>query len=75
MKIYPVSYDVLAKVFEAAGCKYIRTKGDHLVYQCPNSYRPVVIPKYKEVPVFVIKNNLRTIGMSREEYLELLKKM
>ena len=34
--------------------------------------RPVVIPKYASVPVFVIKNNLRTAGMSRGRYLELL---
>jgi hypothetical protein len=31
-----------------------------------------VIPKYAAVPVFVIKNNLRTAGMSRERYFELL---
>ena len=31
--------------------------------------------KYKEVPIFVIKNNMRVIGMSREKYLELLLKV
>jgi hypothetical protein len=35
-------------------------------------FRPVVIPAWKEVPVFIIKNNLRTAGMSRERYVELL---
>lgn len=34
--------------------------------------RPLVIPMYREVPVFVIKNLLRTSGMTRERYLELL---
>jgi len=34
--------------------------------------RPVVIPKYAAVPIFIIKNNLRTAGMSRERYLKLL---
>jgi len=34
----------------------------------------VVIPKYAEVPIFVIKNNMRVIGMSREKYFELLEK-
>ena len=34
--------------------------------------RPVVIPKYASVPIFIIKNNLRTARMSRERYLELL---
>lgn len=34
--------------------------------------RPLVIPTYDQVPVFVIRNNLRTAGMSRDEYLRLL---
>ena len=34
--------------------------------------RPVVIPKYASVPVFLIKNNRRTSGMSRERYFKLL---
>jgi hypothetical protein len=34
--------------------------------------RPVVIPKYAAVPVFIIKNNLRTAGISRDRYFELL---
>jgi len=51
---------------------YSRTKGDHLIYHYPGAIRPVIIPKYKEVPAFVIKNNMRVIGMGREEYFELL---
>jgi hypothetical protein len=31
-----------------------------------------VIPKYAAVPVFIIKNNLRTGGISRDRYFELL---
>lgn len=34
--------------------------------------RPVVIPDWDEVPVFIIKNNLRTAGLSRDEYFSLL---
>lgn len=34
--------------------------------------RPLVIPHYEAVPVFIIKNLLRTAGMSRERYFELL---
>jgi len=59
MKIRPTHYQVQVKVFEMAGCVYVRTKGDHLIYRYPEAVRPVVIPKYKEVPTFVIKNNMR----------------
>jgi hypothetical protein len=34
-----------------------------------------VIPKYKEVPVFIIRNNMKVIGMSVEEYNSILKKV
>jgi predicted RNA binding protein YcfA (HicA-like mRNA interferase family) len=42
--IRPTSYEVQIKVFEAAGCKYSHTRGDHLVYHYPGAIRPVVIP-------------------------------
>ena len=38
----------------------------------PGVLRPVVITKYAAVPVFVIKNNLKTGGISRDRYFELL---
>jgi len=43
-----------------------------MVFTKAGVLRPVVVPKYAAVPVFIIKNNLRTAGMSRERYLELL---
>jgi len=57
-KLSPVSYKQLVRVFEADGFRWVRTEGDHMVYTKPGVLRPVVIPKYTAVPVFVIKNNL-----------------
>jgi predicted RNA binding protein YcfA (HicA-like mRNA interferase family) len=71
-KLRPVSYKKLVKVFEADGFRCVRTEGDHMVFTKPGGIRPVVIPKYAAVPVFIIKNNLRNAGMSRERYFELL---
>ena len=39
----------------------------------PGILRFIVIPMYRAVPVFIIKSLLRTSGMSRERYFELLK--
>jgi len=50
-------------------------EGDHYVYTKPGITRPVVIPDWPEVPVFIIKNNLRTANISRDEYFDLLKKI
>jgi len=71
-KLSPVSYKQLAKVFAADGFRCVREEGGHMVFTKAGVIRPVVIPRYASVPVFIIKNNLRTAGMSRERYFELL---
>jgi predicted RNA binding protein YcfA (HicA-like mRNA interferase family) len=72
--IRPVHYQSLIRVFEQDGFRYDRQEGDHQIYVKAGVRRPLVIPLYREVPVFIIKNLLRTSGMSRERYFELLKK-
>lgn len=74
-KIQPINYKKLAKVFELAGFRFARQAGDHLIYTKTGIPRPVVIPMYDEIPVFIIKNNLRSAGMSREKYFELLERI
>ncbi|HID27294.1 MAG TPA: type II toxin-antitoxin system HicA family toxin [Methanosarcinales archaeon] len=75
VRITPVNWKVLIKVFELFGCKYKRKKGSHHILTCPKARRAVVIPEYDEVDVEIIKNNMKTAGMSREIYFELLKKV
>jgi len=74
-KITPIHYKKLVKIFELEGFNLQRQKGDHLIYTKRGISRPLVIPKYREIPVFVIKNNLRAAGIGREIYLKLLKKI
>jgi hypothetical protein len=66
--IRPTTYQIQVKI----GCRYDRTQGDHLVYSYPGAMRPVVIPKYQEVPAFIIKNNMKVIGMTRDQYFQFL---
>jgi len=68
----PVHYTMLVRVFEQDGFRLHRQRGDHLIFIKPGVKRPLVIPAYQEVPVFIIKNLLRTAEMSRERYFELL---
>jgi len=68
----PVDYRTLVKVFELDGFAFNRQRGDHLIYTKVGVKRPLVIPMYQDVPVFVIKNLLRTAGMTRERYFDLL---
>jgi len=74
-KIHPVGWRTLKKIFEKYGCHYVREKGDHIILQCPGARRPVIIPKYSEIPVSIIKINMKTVNMTREEYLKLLKEV
>jgi len=46
----PVSYKQLVKVFEAEGFRCVRTEGDHMVLTKRGVIRPVVIPRYADVP-------------------------
>lgn len=69
----PVHFQRLVRVFEQDGFRYDRQEGDHLIYVKAGVRRPIVIPMYHAVPLFIIKNLLRTSGMSRERYFELLK--
>lgn len=73
LKIVPVHYRRLVCVFEKANFAYQRTRGDHLVYTKPGIARPLVIPMYSEVPVFIIKNLLRAAHIDRDGYFRLLK--
>lgn len=68
----PIDYQALVRVFEKDGFTFNRQRGDHLIYTKTGTKRPLVIPMYKEVPVFIIKNLLRTAGMSREQFFALL---
>ena len=72
-KINPVHWRKLVKVFEQCGWILDRIDGDHLVYIKSGCIRPVVIPKAKEIQVFIIANNLKTAKISREEYFKLLR--
>jgi predicted RNA binding protein YcfA (HicA-like mRNA interferase family) len=70
--IQPVPYQTLVRIFERDGFRFARQSGDHLVYVNPGIKRPLVIPAYRSVPVFIIRNLLRTAGMSRDRYFQLL---
>lgn len=58
--------------FKRDGFEEVRTTGDHVVLWKEGLARPVVVPKYGSLPEFVVANNLRTAGISRKRYLELL---
>jgi predicted RNA binding protein YcfA (HicA-like mRNA interferase family) len=73
-KIIPIHWRHLEKVFLSVGFRFARQEGSHRSYTKPGVARPIVIPTYDEVPVSIIRNNLKTAGITREEYFVLLEK-
>ena len=74
-RIFPTNWKTQLKIFEMYGCKYKRKEGSHHVLTGPGAKRAVVIPEYDEIDVEIIKGNMRTVNMSREEYFGLLEKL
>jgi predicted RNA binding protein YcfA (HicA-like mRNA interferase family) len=71
-RITPVHYRKIVRLLELEGFTLARERGDHMVFTKPEITRPIVVPRYDPLPVFIIKNVLRTAGISRERYFELL---
>jgi len=73
--LIPIHWRKFEKFLLFIGCHFEREKGDHRIYWREDLKRPVVIPREKELPVFIIRNNLRILGINPGEYLEILKRI
>ena len=71
--LVPIHWKKFEKFLIYIGCHFEREKDDHRIYWREGLKRPVVIPRDTQLPVFVIRNNLRILNISPEEYLEILK--
>ncbi|OHB20165.1 MAG: hypothetical protein A2666_04220 [Parcubacteria group bacterium RIFCSPHIGHO2_01_FULL_47_10b] len=74
-RITPISWKKFESFILFVGCEFKREQGDHRIYWRPDLNRPVVIPRYPQLPVFIIRNNLRVLGISSKEYIEILKQL
>lgn len=63
----------LRKYIKSKGLTYIRTKGGHEIWVKSSLARPVVFQSHIDpVPEFIVLNILRTIGESREDFINFL---
>ncbi len=53
----------------------VREEGDHRMWDRGDLIRPVVVRAKKDLPVFEIKSNLRTLRISTSEYLEIIEQL
>lgn len=74
-RLTPLPWKRFEKFLLFVGCEFIREKGDHRIYSRPDLKRPLVVPRYSALPLFIIRNNLRILGIDPEEYLKNLEKL
>ncbi len=74
-RIGAIHWKKFEKFLLSVGCEFKREKGDHRVYWKSGMKRPAVIKRDKSLPEFIIINNLKVLGISREEYLEIIAKL
>jgi predicted RNA binding protein YcfA (HicA-like mRNA interferase family) len=71
----PIKWQVFHKFLLEVGCTYERKSGSHRVYKKLDLLRPIIVPEHKfDIPVFVLQNNLRTLGIPKEVLLEFVSK-
>ncbi|MBI2588585.1 type II toxin-antitoxin system HicA family toxin [Candidatus Saccharibacteria bacterium] len=73
-RIAPIKWRRFEKFLFAVGCKFIRQESSHRVYWKEGLNRPIILPTYDPVPVFIIKNTLRSLGIDNMTYLKILRK-
>ncbi|MFH1713142.1 MAG: type II toxin-antitoxin system HicA family toxin [Candidatus Jacksonbacteria bacterium] len=71
-RIHTIHWKKFERFVLYVGCNFARQEGDHRIYWRDDLKRPVVFPQEKDVPIFIIRNNLRVLGISSKEYLEIL---
>lgn len=74
-RITPIPWKKFEKFLLFLGCEFVRQESSHRVYNKAGLARPIIVPAYKSLPVFIIKNNLRVLGVDQKIYLEILNKI
>lgn len=72
-KLTPVQWERFERFLLHVGCVLVRREASHRVYWKEGLSRPVVLQAKGQVPVFIIRNNLRTLGIDRDTYLAAIK--
>jgi len=57
------------------GGYYDRQKGDYIIYKRIGIKRPIVFQAKEEVPMFIVRNSLRVLGISVQDFLNILENL
>lgn len=77
MRLPILSYRDLVRILLKQGFKEAGQRGSHMKYkkQVDGKIRTVFVPRYDEIGHMVLLSIIRQMGLTREEFLEILKKL
>ena len=71
-----VSISEFRAIMLLLGLTKVRIKGGHEAWMKADMIRPAIVQTHVDpVPEYVLRNNLRIIGIGREEFLALLEEL
>ncbi len=59
----------------AIGCRFISQESSHRKFRKEAVLRPIIVPFTNDLPDFIILNNLRILGVKREDFIRIIKKL
>ncbi|MCY4475784.1 MAG: type II toxin-antitoxin system HicA family toxin [Chloroflexi bacterium] len=68
-----VSGDEFSRALQRAGFEHRRTRGSHMILRHPRGI-VVSVPRHRELPRGIMTALLRDAGISRDEFIQLLRR-
>lgn len=63
----------LQRIFKKGCCNYVRTSDGHQVWSKKELTRPIIFQTHIDpIPEFIIRNALRSLGISKNQFWEIL---
>lgn len=65
----------MREFLRAQGCVYVKTEGGHEKWNKAGLTRPIIIQTHIDpIPEFIVKNILRNLGATKDQFFEFVKK-
>lgn len=74
-KIGKVDWRRFEKFLLKVGCTFEGQTGSHRKYKKSGLQRPIIVPCDDELPRFIILNNLRTLGVPKKVFIEIINRL
>lgn len=74
-KVGRIGWKRFEKFLIKVGCEFKGQEGSHRKYKKEGLLRPIIIPVIDDLPTFVILNNLRTLGIPKKVFIEMISRL